>query len=348
MHFALAFFAIIVLIVIHEAGHFWIARLCRMKVERFSIFFGPALARIKTKATTYQIGCVPLGGFVQITGMNPMEEHDANDPYIYPNRPAWQRFATILAGPWMNYMAAVAIMFGVIYAFGMPRVVRDPKMARRQEISQVRPSRPAAAAGLRPGDILVSIAGHPVDVDHPAPGLLDAEAGKAVPVVVLREGREQSFTVTALKEGDGHFRMGVVLGPVVEMERVGVLRAVGESFVYPAFATVQMAVQTFKHSDQLSSVVDVTKQLGDQIRWNPRDAITTIAHLSIFLGLFNLLPIPALDGGRLAFLLYEIIARRRVNQRFEAGVHMVGMVVLLGVMMIFVFRDVRHLFTRGG
>src|SRR5262249_43991621 len=123
MQFLLAFLAIIVLIIVHEWGHFAVARWCKMKVEKFSIFFGPAIAKIRGKNTTYQIGVVPLGGFVQITGMNPMEDQDPKDPFIYPNRPAWQRFLTILAGPVMNYVAAVMIVFVVFAAFGIPAVL---------------------------------------------------------------------------------------------------------------------------------------------------------------------------------------------------------------------------------
>src|SRR5262249_20284729 len=156
------------LIVIHEAGHYWVARLCKMKVERFSIFFGPALARFRTKAgTIFQIGTVPLGGFVQITGMNPLEGFDPKDPYVYPNRPAWQRFATILAGPWMNYVAAVVLAFIIFLVWGIPQL--SPSS---QQVNQVAPGTPAAAAGLEAGDVLVSISGELVTRDHPAPEIV--------------------------------------------------------------------------------------------------------------------------------------------------------------------------------
>src|SRR5215467_3805263 len=108
------------LIVLHEGGHFVVARLCGMRVERFSIGFGPPLVAFKLGGTTFQIAPIFLGGFVQITGLNPNEEFDKTDPFVYPNRPRWMRLLTILAGPVANYVTAFVIMLFVLLAFGMP------------------------------------------------------------------------------------------------------------------------------------------------------------------------------------------------------------------------------------
>src|ERR1051325_9187093 len=121
MQYLLAFLAIVILIIAHEFGHYWVARKCGMKVERFSIFFGRPIARFVRDGTVFQIGTIPLGGFVQITGMNPLEEIDKDDPHIYPNGPAWQRGATILAAPLANYVAAVLIVFPLFTLAGIPR-----------------------------------------------------------------------------------------------------------------------------------------------------------------------------------------------------------------------------------
>ena len=113
------------LIVLHEGGHFLVARLCGMRVERFSIGFGPTLIGFKRGGTLFQIAPIPLGGFVQITGLNPSEEFDHSDPYVYPNRPRWMRLFTILAGPAANYLSAFVLMLGVLLAFGI--AVEDPE-----------------------------------------------------------------------------------------------------------------------------------------------------------------------------------------------------------------------------
>src|SRR3982751_5058048 len=113
------------LIVLHEGGHFLVARLCGMRVERFSIGFGPTLIGFKRGGTLFQIAPIPLGGFVQITGLNPSEEFDHSDPYVYPNRPRWMRLAVLVAGPAANYFTACAIAFCVFVGFGMPANVQS-------------------------------------------------------------------------------------------------------------------------------------------------------------------------------------------------------------------------------
>src|SRR5215831_1038707 len=102
----IAVLGLAILIVLHEGGHFLVARLCGMRVERFSIGFGPPLVSFKRGGTTFQIAPIPLGGFVQITGLNPSEECDPSDPFVYPNRPRWMRFLTMVGGPAANYFTA--------------------------------------------------------------------------------------------------------------------------------------------------------------------------------------------------------------------------------------------------
>src|SRR5512142_3302134 len=119
MSIVVAIFGLALLIVLHEAGHFLAARLCGMRVERFSVGFGNALVSFKRGGTQYQIAPIPLGGFVQITGMNPHEDFDQNDAFVYPNRPTWQRFLTIFAGPATNYVAAIGLIFCVFLAVGV-------------------------------------------------------------------------------------------------------------------------------------------------------------------------------------------------------------------------------------
>src|SRR5215471_15029365 len=118
---AIAILALGILIIVHEGGHFVIARLSGMRVDRFSIGFGPKILSFKRGETTYQIAAIPLGGYVQIAGLNPGEENiAADDPRAYPNRPAWQRLATIFAGPGTNYLFAAILMVFVYIAFGVP------------------------------------------------------------------------------------------------------------------------------------------------------------------------------------------------------------------------------------
>src|SRR5262249_34971212 len=138
----LAILGLAILIVLHEGGHFLVARLCGMRVERFSIGFGPPLVSFKRWGTIFQIAPIPLGGFVQITGLNPAEEFDKSDPMVYPNRPRWMRMLTVLAGPVANYVTAIFIVFFVLMFWGA-----SPK-TKVQQIDEPVPNRPAAVAGL--------------------------------------------------------------------------------------------------------------------------------------------------------------------------------------------------------
>ena len=116
---AIAILGLALLIVLHEGGHFLVARLCGMRVERFSIGFGPPIVSFKRGETIFQIAPIPLGGFVQITGLNPSEEFDKSDPMVYPNRPRWMRLLTVIAGPAANYLTAIVIAFVVLTGWGM-------------------------------------------------------------------------------------------------------------------------------------------------------------------------------------------------------------------------------------
>ena len=131
-----AILGLALLIVLHEGGHFLVARLCGMRVERFSIGFGPPLVGFKRGDTIFQIAPIPLGGFVQITGLNPSEEFDKTDPMVYPNRPRWMRLATLVAGPAANYLTAIVLAFVVLLGFGMP-----PKTQKIDEPAANRPPR---------------------------------------------------------------------------------------------------------------------------------------------------------------------------------------------------------------
>src|SRR5437773_1396661 len=149
----LAILALGILIIVHEGGHFLVARLSGMRVDRFSIGFGPKLWSVKRGETVYQIAAIPLGGFVQIAGLNPGEEGlAADDPRAYPNRPVWQRLATIFAGPGTNYVFAALVMIVMYMIWGVPVAGPQPVVDALVE------GKPAAAAGIQPGDEIVSIA----------------------------------------------------------------------------------------------------------------------------------------------------------------------------------------------
>src|SRR6476659_9443072 len=191
------------LVVLHEGGHYLAARLCGMRVERFSIGFGPTLLGFKRGDTLFQIAPIPLGGFVQITGLNPNEEFDKADPMVYPNRPRWMRLAMVLAGPAANYITAIALAFIIFSVYGIG--------TKTTKIEEPVPNSPAATAGLKAGDILVAANGQPVDAEHPINEVIKASKGAPVNITVRRGGQEQTFAVTPYAQGDSYL-VGINIG----------------------------------------------------------------------------------------------------------------------------------------
>ena len=337
----LAILALGVLIIIHEGGHFLVARLSGMRVDRFSIGFGPKLWSFKRGETVYQIAAIPLGGFVQIAGLNPGEEGlEPNDPRAFPNRPVYQRLATIFAGPGTNYLFAAIMMIGIYLLWGVPAAGRTPV------VDGVIEGKPAAAAGFQEGDELVSIGGKKVaDTTEVAP-LISASKGAPIDVEVLRSGKPTTLHVTAAKDGE-EYRIGIQIGGREIWEDAPVGTRIKEALLYPLqyskFVLQTLFVGGFKQViREGSGPIGIVKAMRKQIVQGTRHAVMMIAAISIYLGLFNLLPLPGLDGGRLAFLGWEAISRRKVNQRMEQTVHMVGVLALLFLIVVITFKNDLH------
>lgn len=332
----LAILGLGLLIVVHEFGHFIVARLCGMRVERFSIGFGPTLLGFKRGGTMFQIAPIPLGGFVQITGLNPNEEFDRADPNVYPNRPRWMRLATILAGPVANYITAFFLMAVVLLGYGMP--------SKTQKILEPVPGRPAATAGLKAGDILVSANGQPVNAEHPISDVIQAAKGAPVAIEVVRDGKPMTFTVAPDKKSNV-YQVGIQIGPTDERIALPFATAVKEAFVYPYYASVGFLANIYdiirgRVQADLAGPVGITKQIAKAADRGAVEFLGILVLLSVYVGLFNLLPFPALDGGRALFLGIESITRRQVNPKIEAAVHTAGFLLLIGVLLVVTFKDI--------
>jgi len=337
MSFVVAIVGLGLLIVLHEGGHFLAARIFGMRVERFSIGFGPTLLGFKLGETLFQVAPIPLGGFVQITGLNPNEEFDKNDPFVYPNRPRWMRLLTILAGPIANYVTAFVLMLIVLLAYGMP--------SKTQKIIEPVPGKPAILAGLQTNDVLVSANGHAVSADSPISEIIRAGGGAPVTIDVLRGGHPMTFTVTPERQSSGAYQVGIQIGSIDERTPVSVGAAVKEAVLYPYYmsAVILTGLSDMvrgRVQPDLEGPIGITKKIAKAADRGAVDFLGMIIMLSVYLGLFNLLPLPALDGGRALFLGIESVTRKRVNPRIEAAVHTAGFVLLLGVLIIVSFKDI--------
>ena len=345
MSIVIAIVGLGLLVVLHEGGHYLAARLCGMRVERFSIGFGPTLLGFKRGETTFQIAPIPLGGFVQITGLNPNEEFDHNDPFVYPNRPVWMRMFTIVAGPLANFITATVIMLFVFTTLGVPLP------SKNERVVDVVADSAAASSGLKPGDVIAEANGQAITPEHTIRDEIKRTGGAPLALKVTRDGKTIPLTITPRKQSNGDFLIGVQIDHY-DLTALPVGAAAKQAVLYPVVKSKVILVGLYnmvtgKEKAELSGPIGITREISKAANRSVWDYFGIIAMLSVYLGLFNLLPLPALDGARALFLGLESLIRRRINPRIEATVHTVGLVVLLGVLVVVSFNDFRGLFTKG-
>jgi regulator of sigma E protease len=327
------------LILLHEAGHYLVARASRMRVVRFSVGFGPAVVKWRPKGseTTFQLSAIPLGGYVQIAGMDPSDRGEAPDPARYDQKPVLARLAVIAAGPLTNFLTA-AVAFAVLYGIGFPRPSEDPILG------EVARGKPAHAAGLRAGDRVISVNGREVETWEALAKATGSSKGRPMRIRVSRDGATREFVVTGRRDARSD-RWLVGIGPKTEFEYRSALAAIGTGFAHAGVATLALFWQIGSalfgdgHADFMGPV-GIVEMAGDHVGRGAREILLFVAGLSIGLFGLNFLPLPALDGGRLVFLGYEAVVRRRVSPRFEYAVHAIGLVFLLGLLVVVTFRDI--------
>jgi regulator of sigma E protease len=342
-----AILAVSGLIVLHEAGHMWVARWLGMRVERFSVGFGPVLWSTVRGGTEYAVSALPLGGYVKIAGMAASDEISPDDRGAYCNQPAWRRVLVLAAGPGANYLVAVMLAVGLLATVGLPA----PDGSTR--VGELTPGMPGALAGLQVGDRIVSVAGAPVEHWRELVGALQKQPGKTIELVVERpEGATVArLTLPITPRDDGGVgRVGVT--PYAPRVRLGPLDAVVQGFARTNAAlgqTLSMlsAMLRQEQKAELSGPVGIARELVRGAQIGADRFLTVVWNISVALALFNLLPLPALDGGRLVFLVYEIVTRRRVDQRVEHIVHLAGFVALFALLVaVTVFGDLARMFRR--
>ena len=327
-----AILGLAVLMIVHEAGHLLAARAFGMRVVRFSIGFGPALWRYQARGseTVYQIALIPFLAYVQIAGMNPFEDVDPDDKSSYANASLVGRISAIFAGPLANYLFASVLFFAALIIGGKHLLTT----------TVVPMDGVAKSAQMKRGDTILNIDGVAVTDWDQMRGLISARANKSIDVVVQRGQDHLTLKMTPqLKDGGG--KIGVT--PIEKVVPVGIREALSDSVRMP-FEVVQELVSglariiTGKEKPDFKGPVGIVKETSKAAERSTAVFLGFLASLSAYLGGFNLLPFPALDGGRLAFLAYEAVTRRKPNARVEANIHAFGLMLLIALITVVTFR----------
>ena len=326
------------LILIHEFGHFMAARLMKIEVEEFGLGFPPRLATLFTwKGTRFSLNWIPLGGFVR-----PKGENDPSIPDGLAAANPWKRLFVLFAGPFANLLVGAVLIMMIISQVGV--AITD-----QVQIVEVVPNTPASAAGLLPGDLIVEIGGIPVRSTAVLHDAIYANLDQPIELLYSRDGTTETVILTPRsKPPEGQGAIGIVMGNPTR--QVSLLAAIpmSASAVFEqgrqllAFPVRMIRGQTSPEECRLvglKGMFDIYQEVrqSEPIPSIPRSVtiMSFFATISISLGVLNLLPIPALDGGRILFTLPEIILRRRIPPKYENAINLVSFALLL-VLLLFV------------
>lgn len=330
MVYLLGLLALGLLVALHELGHLVVAKLLGMRVQRFGLGFGPPVVSFRWGSTEYVLGMVPLGGFVRIAELGPLPAEAA-----LPS--AWRRLAVVLAGPLANVLFALVLLF-VLYTQGT-------HVAVPLTVGTVAPGSEAARAQVLPGDRIVRVDGEPLESWSDFVGRVARSPGRELKLSLEREGVEREVVVRPRVDESGEGRIGVSQQYAFRQLRPG------EALVQSLDHTGRVLIEDLglvgrllrgQPALGLASPEGLSRQTSGAATEGSGTFLRLLTWISLGLALLYLLPLPALDGGRLIFLAVELATRRRISPRVETVLHAVGFLVLVAVLVAIVALDVRR------
>ncbi len=338
-----------VLIFVHELGHFAAARLQGIYANRFSLGFGPVLLKYQGPETEYAIRAIPLGGFVGFPDEDPDSQIPADDPNLMRNRPVLDRAIVISAGVIANLIFAYFLLVGQVATVGIQEI--QPGLV----IPKVDPNSAAMVAGIQPGDIILSVDNQPLQVYPDATtgfiNKVQSSPNQPIPLVIQRGSEKIDVTIKAIANEDGKGKIGVALLPNVKLKKA---QNIGEAFTYSADAyqrIVSLTVQGFwqlishfsENAQQVAGPIKIVEYGANIAKNDVGNLFQFGALISINLAIINILPLPALDGGQLVFLLIEGLLGKPLPNKIQENVMQTGLVLLLGLGVFLIVRDTLNL-----
>lgn len=341
MSIILALLIFSVIVIVHELGHFLLAKYNGITVTEFSVGMGPRLLSHEWGGTRYSLKLLPFGGSCMMVG----EEEESDDEGSFGSKSVWARIAVVAAGPIFNFLLAFALSVIIVANIGYDDTVID-----------VTPGYPAAEAGMQDGDQIVRMGGSRTYVYREISLFNSLYQGRTAEVTYRRGGEEYTVQLVPLKDESGYYRYG--FEKVNVRTRGNVLQTLGYSFAelrYWLKATLESLLKLVQGQvglNDMSGPVGIVNAIGDTYEESRTDGwyyvtlnmIIMSILLSVNLGVMNLLPIPALDGGRLVFLLIEAVRGKALPQEKESMVHFVGFMLLMGLMVVVLLNDIRQIF----
>ncbi len=325
-----AIFVFLLVILLHELGHFTVAKLVGIKVNEFSIGMGPKIIQRQKGETKYTLRILPIGGYVNMEG----EDEDSDDPRGFGKASPLARMAVVAAGAIMNFVLALIVLSIFSFNTGEPTTV----------IGEIIENTPAEVAGILPGDRITHINHISVNTwEELSEAISSSELKEDMEVSILRSNEDITINIVPVSE-EGRNIIGIIprykkslsYGIKGGFEKTGM-------FIKLMFDFIGMVFKGQVSTKDLAGPIGVINEVGQAAKMGMTSLLLILGFISVNLGFFNLLPIPALDGSRLVFLFIELVRGKPIDPEKENVIHLVGFAFLIGLMLIVTYRDLLRL-----
>jgi len=325
-----AIFVFLMVILIHELGHFTVAKLVGIKVNELSIGMGPRFFHKKYGDTEYSIRALPIGGYVKMEG----EDEESDDPRGFSKQSPLARIAVVAAGAIMNFILAIVVLSIVSFMIGQPTTT----------ISEVIDNSPAESAGLMPGDKIISISGNTIENWEDIVNNIEKSNNNTQLEIIVERNNELETILVTPKMEDGRMVIGIVPegdSNVIEAIKDGFNNTF--YFITLMIDFISMSLRGNVSINDLAGPLGVISIVGVAANQGIISLLYLLGFISINLGFINLMPFPALDGGRIIFLVVELIRGKPLDPKKEGMIHFIGLMLLFALMLFITYNDILRL-----